>query len=115
MINILHSAVELHAQVHIYALGEGSAALSDFWGTKVGGILHGGLYIAGTLSVIFAAFTSIRRFAKASDSLWTKIQPLLFAAVFATFCVQPQLANDLISAFTNGIGAIAATITSLTK
>ena len=115
MINMLHSAVELHAQVHIYALGQGDAALTDFWSTKVGNILHGGLYIAGTLSVIIAAFTSIKRFAKASDSLWTKIQPLLFAAVFATFCVDPKLANDLISAFSNGIGAIASTITSLTK
>jgi len=111
---MLNKVGVLKDQVTVYALDtDGAKALTEFWKTDLGNLLHGGLYIAGTISVIFAAFTSIKRFAKATDPMWIKIQPLVFAAVFATFCVKPELANTLINAFSGGISAIASTITDL--
>ena len=115
MINMLNKAVEVKNEVYVFALDKGQPALNQFWDTEVGKILNGGLYIIGTLAVIWAAFQTIQRFMKADVGVWKKIQPMVFAAIFATFCVQPELANTLISAFTNGITAIAKTITTITK
>ena len=111
---MLNKVGVLKDQVTIFALDtNGATALNEFWKTDIGNLLHGGLYIAGTLAVIFAAFTSIKRFAKGSDTMWQKIQPIVFAAVFATFCVKPELANTLINAFSGGISGIANTISDL--
>ncbi len=112
---MLNKAVEVKNEVYVFALEKGQPALNQFWDTEIGKILNGGLYIVGTLAVIFAAFQSIKRFAKGDEGLWKKLQPLVFAAIFATFCVQPELANTLINAFTGGITAIAKTITTITK
>ena len=112
---MLDKAASIKEEVYVFALDKGSVALTQFWDTEIGKILNGGLYIVGTLAVIFAAFKSIKRFAEGTDTIWKKIQPLVFAAIFATFCVQPELANTLITAFSGGITAIAKTITTITK
>jgi hypothetical protein len=110
---MLNKAYEVKDQVHIFALEAGAEGLNNFWATDLGRILNGGLYIAGTLAVIFAAFKSIKKFAEGSDTIWKKIQPLVFAIIFATFCVKPTLATSMITAFSGGIESIAGTITEL--
>ncbi len=112
---MLNKAVEVKNEVYVFALERGPVALNQFWDTEIGKILNGGLYIVGTLAVIFAAFKTIQRFADGSKGLWDKVKPMVFAVIFATFCVQPELANTMITAFTGGITAIANTITSITK
>ena len=112
---MLDKAVSMKEEVYVFALDKGSVALTQFWDTEIGKILNGGLYIVGTLAVIFAAFKTIQRFADGSKGLWDKLKPMVFAAIFATFCVQPELANTLITAFSGGITAIAKTITTITK
>lgn len=112
---MLNKAVEVKNEVYVFALDKGQPALNQFWDTEIGKILNGGLYIIGTLAVIFAAFKSIKRFADGTEGIWKKISPLVFAAIFATFCVDPGLANTLINAFAGGVTAIAKTITTITK
>ena len=112
---MLNKAYEVKDQVYIFALESGSAALDDFWKTDLGRILNGGLYVIGTLAVIFAAFKSIKRFAEGTETILKKIQPLVFAIIFATFCVQPSLANTIIKAFSGGVTSIANTVTDVVK
>ena len=112
---MLNKASEITDQVYIFALEAGEQGLVDFWKTDIGRILNGGLYVIGTLAVIFAAFKTIKRFAEDGGTLWKKIQPMVFAVVFATFCIQPGLATSVIKAVSGGVTAVANTVTDVVK